>query len=57
MLRADDLPTDAARVDDQETGLKSLRNTINTPSDRLLMSYIWGALADPFSRTVTSLNQ
>jgi hypothetical protein len=40
MLRADDLPTDAARMDDQEAGPESLRNTINTPSDRLLMSYV-----------------
>jgi hypothetical protein len=40
MLRADDLPTCTARMDDQEAGPKSLRNTIDTPSDRLLMSYI-----------------
>jgi hypothetical protein len=40
MLRADVLPTDAARVDDQGTGPESLRNMIDTPSDRLLMPYI-----------------
>ena len=40
MLRADDLPTDAAQVDDRRTDPKTLRNTIDTPSDRLLMPYI-----------------
>ena len=40
MLRVDDLPTCTARVDDRKTDPKTLRNTINTPSDRLLMAYI-----------------
>jgi hypothetical protein len=40
MLRADVLPTDAARVDNQQTGPKSLRNMIDTPSDRLILPYI-----------------
>jgi len=39
MLRADVLPTDAARVDNQRTGPESLRNTIDTPSDRPILSY------------------
>jgi hypothetical protein len=57
MFRADDLPTDAARMDNRGTGPETLRNVIDTPSERLILSYIWEALADPFSRTVTPLNQ
>ena len=56
MLRADVLPTDATRVDNQRTGPESLRNMIDTPSERLILSYIWGALADPFSRTASPIN-
>ena len=39
MLRADVLPTCAAPVDDRRTDLKTLRNMIDTPSDRLILSY------------------
>ena len=39
MLRADDLPTDAAQVDDRRTDPKTLRNMMDTPSDRPILSY------------------
>jgi hypothetical protein len=40
MFRADVLPTDDARMDNWQTGPKTLRNVIDTPSDRLILSYI-----------------
>jgi len=40
MLRADDLPTSAATVDDRRTGPETLRDVNVRPSDRQKMGYI-----------------
>jgi hypothetical protein len=40
MLCADDLPIDAAAVDDRRTGPETLRDTNVRPSDRLNVGYI-----------------
>jgi len=40
MLRADDLPIDAAAVDDRRTGPKTLRDVNVRRSDGRILSYI-----------------
>ena len=40
MLRAVDLPTSAARVDNRRTGPKTLRDVNDRPSDRRIIAYI-----------------